>query len=423
MRRREWDPAIYRAKQVIIAGDEMQLPPANLFRGSLSDNEEEEPEFDVDESQSLLNLAKRRFPEKILQWHYRSKSEELINFSNHAFYHGQVQIAPNVQPLKQPAAIQWKKVDGLWAHQQNEIEAHEVVELLKQQLVINPNQTVGIITFNAKQQDKILDLIDKKIQEDPEFEAMYHQVMSRDLDERIFVKNIENVQGDERDVIIFSIGYAKNHEGKVYNRFGTLNQHGGENRLNVAVSRAKEKIHVVSSIEPHELNVANAKNQGPRLLKAYLEYAKAVSNVEHEQVNHVLKQVNEQSNIQKQEGQLHFDSTFEEEVYQQLRAIGYEVNTQLGLSGYRIDLAIIHPNDPQKYILGIECDGAMYHSSKNAKERDVYRQKFLESRGWKITRIWSRNWWRNPTTETERIDQMVRSMVQQEQSKQKVESM
>src|SRR5690606_23023500 len=162
-----------------------------------------------------------------------------------------------------------------------------------------------------KQQEKILDRIDKKTEEDPEFEAIYQQVMSRETDERILVKNMENVQGDERDVIFFSIGYARNEEGRMYNRTGSRNQQGAENRLNVAVSRAKEKIVVISSIEPNELQVSSAKNQGPRLFKAYLEYAKAVSSVDHGQVHHVLWQVNEQMNVQKQKTVLQFDSPFE----------------------------------------------------------------------------------------------------------------
>ncbi|WP_332699556.1 DEAD/DEAH box helicase, partial [Halalkalibacter lacteus] len=192
-----------------------QLPPFSMFQSSVSGDEDEE-EYDIDDSQSLLNLAKRRFPEKILQWHYRSKYEDLINFSNHAFYQGQVQIAPNIEPLREPPALQWKKVDGLWVNQSNEIEAQAVVEQVKQLLINDPNKTLGVITFNAKQQDKILDIIDKRVQDDPEFQALYNQVMSKDLDERIFVKNIENVQGDERDVILFSIGYAKNEEGRIY---------------------------------------------------------------------------------------------------------------------------------------------------------------------------------------------------------------
>lgn len=414
-------PAVYRAKQLVVAGDEKQLPPFNMFQSSASsDEEDEEPEFETDESISLLNLSKRRFPEKILQWHYRSKYEELINFSNHAFYNGHIQIAPNVIPFKNPPAIQWKKVNGRWNNQSNEIEAIEIVKVLKDLLVNQPGKTVGIITFNSKQQSKILDIIDKTASEDEEFNVLYQQVMTKDLDERIFVKNIENVQGDERDIILFSIGYAKNEEGKIYNRFGMLNQKGGENRLNVAVTRAKEGIVVVSSIEPEELNVTNTAELGPKLFKSYLKYSKAVASSQIEQINAVIQEINENVNTHVKEQELHFDSPFEEQVYKQLKNLGYEVTTQVGMSGYRIDMAIVHPNDSSKYILGVECDGAMYHSSQNAKERDVYRQAFLESRGWTIERIWSRNWWKNPFAEIERIDQRVKELVKKESISEKI---
>lgn len=404
-------PSIYRGKQIVVAGDEKQLPPSNMFRAGYADEEDEEDEkYDTDESVSLLNLAKRRFPEKILQWHYRSKYEELINFSNHAFYNGYVQMAPNVTPFSEPPALVWKRVDGRWLNQSNEVEALEVVTQLKHVLLEHPGKTVGVITFNSKQQSKVLDVIDYAAANDEQFRVLYSELMAKELDERLFVKNIENVQGDERDIIIFSIGYAKNEEGKVYNRFGSLNQKGGENRLNVAVTRAKESIIVISSIEPEELNVANASERGPKLLKSFLKYARAVSAGKVEEIRSVIQEINETVSTHVVEQSLHFDSPFEEQVYQQLRNLGYEVTTQVGMSGYRIDMAVIHPNDRSRYILGIECDGAMYHSSPNARERDVYRQRYLESRGWVIERIWSRNWWKNPVNETERIDRRIKEL-------------
>ncbi|MGL5548515.1 MAG: AAA domain-containing protein [Culicoidibacterales bacterium] len=403
-------PTIYRGKQVVIAGDEMQLPPSNLFKGTSEIDEDDEETFEIDDSKSLLNLAKRHFNEQILQWHYRSKSEELINFSNYAFYDANIQIAPNVEPLKSPAAIEWQKVKGMWVNQSNLLEAIEVVKRLKQQLVADPSLSVGIITFNAKQQEKVMDEIDRQLEQDSEFAVLYHQIQSRDLDERIFVKNIENVQGDERDVIIFSIGYAPAENGRIYNRFGPLGQSGGENRLNVAVSRAKTKTIVISSIEPNELDVTNSKNRGPKLFQAYLTYAKAVSELNHDLIAKTLQDIREGGQTSTGQQPLHFDSGFEVQVYEALTKRGYEVHTQVGLSGYRIDLAIVDPTDSTKYLLGVECDGATYHSSPNAKERDVYRQRFLESRGWKIERIWSRNWWKNPGAEIQRIETVIKEI-------------
>lgn len=407
-------PAIYRGEKVVVAGDEKQLPPSSLFKGNVQQEEEEEID-EFEESESLLNLAKRVLPSSLLEWHYRSKSEELINFSNHAYYNGRIQIAPNVNHLKEPAAIQWHKTDGHWINQQNAVEAKAVVQLLKEKLRKDISKSVGIITFNAKQQAAIEDEIDRMAESDKEFSVVYDQVMSKDLDERVFVKNIENVQGDERDIIIFSVAYAKNEEGRVYSRFGTLGQQGGENRLNVAVTRAKEEIHLVSSIEPHELNVTNAKNDGPKHLKAYLEYAQAVSTLNKDGMQAVLTNLNEEMNTKRQTTSLDFDSPFEEQVYSRLTAIGYKVDTQVGMSGYRIDMAVVHPDNPHRYIVGIECDGAMYHSAPEARERDIYRQRFLENRGWKITRIWSRSWWKDANAEIERIDQLIKKLVKKEQ--------
>jgi very-short-patch-repair endonuclease len=405
-------PAIYRGRKVVVAGDEKQLPPSALFKGSVQLDEDEALDK-FEESESLLSLAKRVLPNSLLEWHYRSKSEELINFSNHAYYNGRIQIAPNVNHMQQPAAIQWHKTDGRWINQQNTVEAKAVVQLLKAKLIADISKSVGIITFNAKQQSAIEDEIDRIAEADTEFSVVYDQVMSRDMDERVFVKNIENVQGDERDIIIFSVAYAKNEEGRVYSNFGSLSHQGGENHLNVAVTRAKEEIHLVSSIEPYELNVTNSKNDGPRHLKAYLEYAQAVSDHNKDSIQSVISNLNEEANTKRQVEDLHFDSPFEEAVYSRLTAIGYKIDTQVGMSGYRIDMAVVHPEKPHRYIIGIECDGAMYHSAPEARERDIYRQRFLESRKWKITRIWSRSWWKDANSEIERVDQLIKSMLRE----------
>lgn len=369
----------------------------------------------VDDSDRLLNLSKRCYPSKLLAWHYRSKYEELINFSNHAFYGGQVQIAPNVTPRANPPAIEWISVDGLWENNCNELEAHQVVGILKQIFKNYPGKTVGVITFNSKQQEKIQDFVDQLAEEDVEFNALYSQVMSREIDARVFVKNIENVQGDERDIIIFSIAYGRNLQGRVSANFGTLNRQGGENRLNVAVSRGKEKVIVVSSIRPEDIDVGNSKNLGPVLFKQYLRYAYAVANKDQDTVTCVLQEVNQsQQSGGKSEGvSLSFDSPFEEEVHKYLTARGYTVDTQIGCSGYRIDLAVIHPQESTRYILGIECDGAMYHSARSARERDIYRQRFLESKGWNISRIWSRNWWQNPEKEINKIEGLLQELSSQ----------
>ncbi|MGV8982199.1 AAA domain-containing protein [Clostridium sp.] len=242
-----------------------------------------------------------------------------------------------------------------------------------------------------------------RAQKDMEFRECYSKEIDRienNEDISLFVKNIENVQGDERDVIIFSTGYGINENGRVSVNFGSLSKDGGENRLNVAISRAKQKIYVITSIEPEELKVEVTKNNGPKLFKKYLQYVREISIGDKEEANKILKSLLD-SDIEVNTERKH-ESDFESEVYEGLVKIGYDVHTQVGVSGYKIDLAI-YDKKSSRYILGIECDGATYHSSKSARERDVHRQKYLESRGWKITRIWSRNWWKNSKEELDKI--------------------
>jgi very-short-patch-repair endonuclease len=236
------------------------------------------------------------------------------------------------------------------------------------------------------------------------------------LDDIPFVKNIENVQGDERDIIIFSIGYAKdpgNPEGEVSMRFGTLNQEGGENRLNVAVTRARKEIIIVCSIDPDKLNIEKTKNEGPKRMKDYLSYAKAISEGRREDARQILMSLNnrfDDQNINVQDIKLGTVETFETVIQKELEKIGYQVDYRVGHSNYKIDLAVVHPDDLRKYILTIETDGETFHSANGALERDVSRQEFLESKGWTVERIWSRNWWRNPNKEINRIHQKIQEL-------------
>ncbi|MBP2021491.1 superfamily I DNA and/or RNA helicase/very-short-patch-repair endonuclease [Clostridium punense] len=410
-------PTIFRGNSVIIAGDDKQLRPNGTFSNRFLDQEEEE-EIEDDttaalEEESLLDLAKVNYKGVHLNYHYRSSFEELINFSNYAFYEGRLKISPNVYTQGEYGVpIERIMVPGKWINRANIEEAESVVTLVHQILKERKNrETIGVITFNISQKTAIEDLLDKKASEDSEFRELYLAEIDR-MDENedvsLFVKNIENVQGDERDIIIFSVAYAKNEKGRVSVNFGSLSQDGGENRLNVAISRAKKKIYVVTSIEPEELQVDNTKNQGPKLFKNYLQYVRAVSSGNKTEAENILKAVVDTKVKNKEE--IHHDSDFEAEVYEALKdkLHNLEVHTQVGVSGYKIDLAIYDPIK-SKYILGIECDGATYHSSKSARERDIHRQRYLESRGWKITRIWSYNWWNNPKGEVQRLLNEIKS--------------
>ncbi|UEL47185.1 AAA domain-containing protein [Terrisporobacter hibernicus] len=402
-------PTIYRGNKVIIAGDDKQLRPSSTFSAKI-DEDEEHDELEVAaalEEESLLDLAKVNYDSVCLNYHYRSKYDELINFSNYAFYGGKLDVSPNTvkTDLAKDKPIERVKVDGRWIDRKNEIEAKEVVKLVKKILhTRKSNESIGIITFNIGQQDLIEDMLEYECSNDIEFRNLYNAEKSRienNEDISLFIKNIENVQGDERDIIIFSTGYAPNEKNRVSLNFGSLSKDGGENRLNVAISRAKEKIYVITSIEPEQLsNVESTKNRGPKLLKKYLEYVRNVSDGNKEGASIVLNSILD-SDVERNIA-VTFDSVFEEEVYDALSKEGFDVDTQIGVSGYKIDLGIYDRNN-SKYILGIECDGAAYHSSKEARERDIHRQRYLESRGWKIVRIWSKDWWQNPKKEIQKI--------------------
>lgn len=403
-------PSLYRAKKVVVAGDDKQLQPSNLYQVKLDeDNELDDEDEYIDnssvEAKSLLDLAKVKYRDVTLTYHYRSLYEELINFSNYAFYGGKIEIIPNRIKDPEYKPIERILVEGKLINRKNKEEASCIVNLVSKILKEREhNESIGIITFNSTQKECISDILDQEARLNSDFRELYQKEIERkdgDEDVSLFIKNIENVQGDERDIIIFSIGYAPNEQGRVMLRFGTLNQEGGENRLNVAISRAKRKIYVVTSIEPEELNVDNSKNDGPKLFKKYLQFARAVSNGNKEEELTILNGLINKEFLNNN-STLSFDSPFEEEVYEKVTGLGYEVHTQVGCSGYKIDMAIFDRRKAE-YILGIECDGAMYHSSKSARERDIYRQKFLESRGWKIHRIWSKNWWKNPHFEIEKI--------------------
>ncbi len=393
-------PSIYRAKKVIVAGDHKQLRPSSLGVGRIEyDSDEEDLDDDVSaalEEESLLDLARARYDSILLNFHYRSKYEELIAFSNYAFYGGRLYVSPNVVDPPRPP-IETIRVNGLWENKSNMEEAKKVVELLRTIFATRKeNETIGIISFNASQRDLINDVLDDECTKDPEFAKVVANEMKRydnGEDVGLFIKNIESVQGDERDIIIFSIGYAKNSEGRLMQRFGWLNNRGGENRLNVAVSRAKRKIYIVSSFEPKELQVEENKNEGPRILKKYLQYAEAISDGNRGLADTILHSFGDERWAETEE----FNSGhIADKVYNALLRKGYTVERNVGIGGYQIDMAV-KQND--RYILGIECDSRLYEISESTRERDYHRQKYLESRGWKIHRVWTPGFWKNPEKE------------------------
>ena len=392
-------PTIYRGKNIVVAGDSKQLrPTATFVKRYLGNDSDEELDLATQaalEVESLLDLATSRFNSTNLTYHYRSKNEELINFSNYAFYDGKLQIAPNISKNIGSKPIERIKVNGRWLGRRNDEEAKAVAMLLKKLLKNKKNKSsIGIITFNTEQEYAIEDAIDAECQKDSAFRDAFLREQNRKEDNEdasIFIKNLENVQGDERDIIIFSIGYARNEYGKVVAHFGPLSIEGGENRLNVAITRAKEKIYVITSIEPEELLVEGTKNAGPKIFKSYLKYVRAVSNKKPKEVGYILDSFKPALPEVKEDVVL---NQLENDIKDELVKLGYSVETNLGNTNYKISLAI-YDKELDRYLLGLECDYMAYKSSDSILERDVYRNKFLESRGWTIMRIWSRDWWMN----------------------------
>lgn len=378
--------AIYRGKQMIIVGDSKQMPPSNFFNASADVDDSDEETGDVADFESILDLCSAVLPQLRLKWHYRSRFEQLITFSNKNFYDNALITFPSAKADKRWQGVDYYYADGIYdrkAHN-NRKEAEFIVDLIYKNIELYPNRSLGVVAFSISQQDLIERLLAKRRAADSSKEYFFR----KDAAEPFFVKNLETVQGDERDTIIFSVAYAKDSTGRLLHNFGPLNRVGGERRLNVAVTRAKMNVQLVSSMHHTDIDLKRTQSEGVKLLKEYLDYAENGSiALERALTVNPFEQ---------------FDSEFEMEVCDFLKEKGFSVDTQVGCSGFRIDLGLKRP-ESSDYVLAIECDGATYHSSKNARDRDRLRQQVLEGMGWKFYRIWSTDWFKNNTVEKERL--------------------
>ena len=380
-------PCLLRAKQAIVVGDTQQLPPTSFFMS----RDDEDVEEEIEDLESFLSECSTKFRTKPLLWHYRSRNEHLIAFSNRFFYENRLITFPNAKETD-GAGLDFKYVKHAvydrGKSRKNRDEAKEVVKTYEEVRKKHPQKSIGIIAFSMAQENAIREAFNiANIETNGKIDSH-----SEDL----FIKNLETVQGDERDIIILSIGYGKDSKGKLSYNFGPINKEGGYKRLNVAVTRSRYKTVVVSSLDPKEMDDTKLNSDGPKYFKAYLRYAK-------DKDFDLFTEVTEH---------LEFDSSFEESVYDVLIKEGFDVVSQVGCSGYRIDLAIKHPKNKGDYILGVECDGAQYHSSRFARDRDKVRQQVLEGLGWNIHRIWSDDWLKNREHEIERIKDKVKNLSQ-----------
>ena len=377
--------AIYRGNQLIVVGDSHQMPPSNFFN-TAADVDDEDEEEDIADFESILDLCSTTFKQRSLGWHYRSRFEELIAFSNKNYYNNTLITFPSSSTNKKGIGIDFFPVKGTYDKKtrSNLIEAEKVVDLVFENIRRYPKRSMGVVAFSVSQQNLIDKLLSKRRQQEPAKEWYF----SREKQEPFFVKNLETVQGDERDTIIFSVAYGPDPQGRIMYNFGPLNRVGGERRLNVAVTRAKSSVQLVASMHYTDLDLTRTKSEGARLLREYLDYAEN-GKVAMERTISV-------------SAYDQFDSDFEMEVCEFLRGHGFSVDTQVGCSSFKIDLGLKSP-ETSDYVLAIECDGASYHSSKNARDRDRLRQAVLERMGWTFYRIWSTDWFRNKSVEQQRL--------------------
>ena len=394
-----WDAigSIARGRQVIVVGDPKQMPPSNFFERS-----DDDPDGDIDEDGDLESILEEMLgsgiPDRTLNLHYRSRNESLITFSNSHYYDDQLITFP--APDAKSCGVSLIRPGGFYARgsaRHNQGEANAIVEEIVRRLThADPavrNLSIGVVTFNSQQQTLIENLLDEARDHQPEIEWAF----SPDATEPVFVKNLETVQGDERDVILFSVTYGPDQSGRVTMNFGPLNRQGGERRLNVAMTRARSEMIVFSTLEPNQIDLSRSTSAAVRDLKQFLDYAE-----------------NGASGLRARASGpgADFESPFEVAVADELRSRGWRIEPQVGDSAYRIDLGVVHPDESGRYLVGIECDGAMYHSSAVARERDKIRQSVLEGLGWTLIRVWSTDWWNNKPKALEDLDVQIHQLLE-----------
>lgn len=389
--------AIARAKQIVVVGDKKQLPPTSFFdrlMGEEEESEAEEGEEDLLEGaahlgslESVLTLCEARgLGSRMLSWHYRSRDPSLIQVSNREFYGDELVLPPSPNQRDPAYGMQFHRVAGVYdrgGKRDNRIEGEAVVAAVAKHARQYPDLSLGIVTFSFAQRNLITELLEFARRSDPRLDAFLQEGKAED----VFVKNIENVQGDERDVILVTVGYGPAMPGGKLSSmsFGPVNSEGGERRLNVLFTRARIRCEIFASFDPGDIDVSRTRGEGPRVLKRFLEFAKS--------------------------GDLHepsvtgegAETAFEADVADVVRSIGFLADPQVGSAGFRVDLGVRHADRPGKYLLAVECDGATYHSALWARERDRLRQEILEGLGWRFHRIWSTDWFYRRAQEIERL--------------------
>lgn len=385
--------AILRGKQVIVVGDTKQMPPTNFFRKMTGEDNDDGGNEQMADSESIMDLMiSRRAKRKYLLWHYRSRHPSLIRISNTKFYDEKLLVYPGREISTNTFGLRLNKLSHLNCPYEgdgvNTGEAKAVAQAILRFSEERPHKNLGVVAFNIRQKEAI----QKEVEQLAKIHRHLNEFINKEDKEgkKInFIKNLENVQGDERDVIFISIGYGMSPQGTPSYNFGPLNRIGGERRLNVLITRAREQNIVFANFSGNDLDPSRTKNEGVKILSQFLSYAETGI-------------INTATPVE-----LEADSVFEQQILTEIKAMGFEARTQVGSKGYRIDIAIIHPDNPDRFILAIECDGPAYHHSVSARDRDRLRQDILERGGWKFYRIWSSNWFRSRAQEHRKLKEAI----------------
>lgn len=390
---------IARARQIVVVGDQKQLPPTSFFDRLVDDTEEEDEEEDgvpvgatAADMESILSLCEARgLRARMLEWHYRSRDPSLIRVSNAEFYGDNLVLPPSPLQLDADYGMKFHPVPGVYARGgsglgrqgTNRIEAQAVARAVAEHARKWPGLSLGVVAFSKAQADMLSEVLEIERRRDSILDGFLREGRQED----VFVKNIENVQGDERDVILISVGYGPQEpNGRLASMsFGPVNGEGGERRLNVLFSRARVRCEIFASFDPGDIDPSRSSRVGPRVLKRFLDFAKTGI-------------LNDAASTG-----LDADSPFEEDVAAAIRQMGYLADPQVGAAGFRIDIGVRHPDRPGQYLVAVECDGAAYHSALWARERDRLRQDILENLGWTFHRIWSTDWFHHRARELERL--------------------
>ena len=377
-------PALLRGRRAMVAGDSRQLPPTTFFDSTGGDDDLEEDVESMADYESILDVMDAQLSRRPLTWHYRSQDERLIAYSNQEIYHGSLTTFPGANSDR---CLSWELVPhrmGVATKKgSNSDEVLQVVDLMIGHARARPDETLGVIAMGINHANRIEEVLRQRLGEerDPALEDFFNEAN----EERAFVKNLERVQGDERDAIILSIGYGKNADGKMLYNFGPLNREGGERRLNVAITRARKRMTLVSSFDYADMDPERTRSTGAKMLRGFLKFAQSGGTA--------LDGADDRPPL----------NPFEIDVHDKLTAAGLKVIPQHGCSGYRIDFAVYHPNRPDQFALAVEADGASYHSSLTARDRDRLRQEHLERLGWRFCRIWSTDWFNDHRREVDRV--------------------